>query len=171
MGLRVADWIDGTGPARVAEVLTVEVGAPCALPLGLSPVSAGFPSPAEEYTQGRLDLNEFLIRNPAATVYVRAVGISMARAGILPGDVLAVDRSLTAHTGDIIIARIDGEDLVKRFKRTAAGEVWLLADAEDADAYPPLRVSPSSEFEVWGVVVGVARNTQEGRASARRRPG
>lgn len=156
-------WIDTAGPARVAAVLSVRLDMACALPFGLSPISAGFPSPAEEYSQGRLDLNEFLIRNPAATLYVRAVGISMVKAGILPGDILAVDRSVTPQNGDIIIARIDGEDLVKRFKRTAAGEVWLLADAEDPAAFPPLRVPEGASFEVWGVVVGVARRTREGR--------
>ena len=148
--------------ARVTAVFGSAVDFACALPLGLSPVQAGFPSPAEEYTQGRLDLNEWVIRNATTTFYLNVEGVSMVKAGILPGDVLAVDRAETAVNGDIVIARLDGEDLVKRYRKGASG-VWLVAEAEDPAAFPPLQITEDRVCEIWGVVIAVARRTREGR--------
>ena len=118
------------------------------LPVFLESVSAGFPSPAEDYLEGRLDLNEHLIRNPSATFFVRVTGDSMTGAGIYSGDMLVVDRSLAAKDGSVIIAVINGELLVKRL-RMAQGEVWL--EAENPN-YSPVTITPDMQFEVWGVV-------------------
>lgn len=118
------------------------------LPVFLESVSAGFPSPAEDYLEGRLDLNEHLIRNPSSTFFVRVTGDSMVGAGIYSGDMLVVDRSLVAKDGSVIIAVINGELLVKRL-RMGQGEVWL--EAENPN-YKPVAITSDMQFEVWGVV-------------------
>lgn len=118
------------------------------LPVFLESVSAGFPSPAEDYMEGRLDLNEHLIKNPSATFFVRVTGDSMTGAGIFSGDMLVVDRSLTAKDGSVVIASLNGELLVKRFR--ADGRNCYL-EAENP-AYPPIDLTPDMQFEVWGVV-------------------
>lgn len=84
------------------------------IPLFLERVSAGFPSPAEDYVEKSLDLNELCIQHPAATFFVRVQGESMVEAGIFPNDVLVVDRSLRAKHGDIIIASLESEMTVKQ---------------------------------------------------------
>jgi DNA polymerase V len=115
------------------------------------PVSAGFPSPAEDYLEGKLDLNRHYIKNPAATFFVRVSGDSMTGAGIHNGDLLIVDRSLEPLPGRVVIAVINGEHTVKRLKRE--GDRLLLL-AENAD-YAPIEVSEMQELHIWGVVVCV----------------
>jgi len=127
----------------------------CPLPLYLTPVSAGFPSPAEDYLDRALDLNELLISNPAATFYVRASGDSMRDAGIQSGDILVVDRAVEARPGKIVIAAVDGELTVKRL-RVKEGRLYL---APENPAYPLLEVSPEASFEIWGVVTCVIHRT------------
>src|SRR5688500_19837463 len=94
-----------------------------ARPLFLASVSAGFPSPAESYIEGRLDLNRHLIKHPVATFYVRVAGDSMQGAGIHPGSILVVDRAVEAEDGDIVIARINDELCVTRL-RVRHGRIW-----------------------------------------------
>lgn len=118
------------------------------IPMQLERVAAGFPSPADDYLEGRLDLNQFLIEHPAATYYVRASGDSMIGAGIHNGDILVVDRAVPARSGSVVIAAIDGELTVKRLCRND-GEIHLLAENVD---YPPRNVSPDAELTIWGVV-------------------
>ncbi|HEX8473334.1 MAG TPA: translesion error-prone DNA polymerase V autoproteolytic subunit [Pyrinomonadaceae bacterium] len=120
-----------------------------ARPLFLASVSAGFPSPAEDYIEGRLDLNKHLIKHPVATFYVRVAGDSMIDAGIHPGSILVVDRAVEADDGDIVIARINDELCVKRLS-IKEGKVWLLP--ENA-AYEPIEVTEEMDFEVWGRVM------------------
>lgn len=120
-------------------------------PLFSCGVSAGFPSPADDYIDQRLDLNELLIANPAATFFVRAAGDSMIGAGINHDDILIVDRSLTAISGKIVIAVIDGELTVKRLAQTATS-CTLMAENPD---YPALEINEDSDFQVWGVVTSV----------------
>lgn len=122
-------------------------------PLYVSTVAAGFPSPADDYMEGALDLNEYLIAHPAATFMVRVEGASMTGAGILSGDVLIVDRSVESRSGHIVIAIINGELTVKRLVKE--GNNWLLK-AEHPD-YPPTRIGLSSECSIWGVVTGSVR--------------
>ncbi|MDQ7830095.1 MAG: translesion error-prone DNA polymerase V autoproteolytic subunit [Desulfovibrionaceae bacterium] len=130
------------------EILGFEKRSELALPLYLATVSAGFPSPAEDYIDKRLDLNEHLVRHPEATFFVRVQGHSMADAGIAPGDILVVDRAATAVSGSIVIAAVDGELTVKRL-RTSRGRVILAPENPD---YAPTEVGPEQSFEVWGVV-------------------
>jgi DNA polymerase V len=142
---------DDTEPnqhTRADRIILPVRNAELKLPVFLEAVSAGFPSPAEDYLEGRLDLNEHLIRNPSATFFVHVTGDSMTGAGIYSGDMLVVDRSLNAKDGNVIIAIVNGELLVKRL-RIDSGEVWL--EAENPN-YKPIDITPEMMFEVWGVV-------------------
>ncbi len=121
------------------------------LPIYACFVSAGFPSPAEDYLEGKLDLNEFLVKHPAATFFVRVSGDSMIRAGIHPGDLLIVDRALEATDGRVIIAVVNGELLVKRL-HIKGKYLSLIADNPN---YPPLQITEETEFQTWGVVTNV----------------
>jgi DNA polymerase V len=125
-----------------------------ARPLFLASVSAGFPSPAEDYIEGRLDLNRHLIKHPAATFFVRVAGDSMIGAGIHPGDILVVDRALEPQHSNVVIAVIDGELTVKRISQRG-GKIFLVPDNQ---AYEPLEILEEMEFEVWGVVTSVIHN-------------
>ena len=119
-----------------------------ALPLLLSTVPAGFPSPAEDYIDKRLDLNEHLVRHPAATFFVRVAGDSMRDAGVADGDILIVDRAVEPRTGSIVIAAVNGELTVKRLKKGRT-RVWLVPENPD---FAPTEITPEMQFEVWGVV-------------------
>jgi len=119
-----------------------------ALPLYLSPVAAGFPSPAEDYIDKRLDLNEHLIRHPAATFFVRVAGDSMRDAGVADGDILIVDRALEPKNGSIVVAALDGELTVKRLRREG-GRLFLVPENPD---YAPIEVPAEASLMVWGVV-------------------
>ncbi|GAB1411705.1 translesion error-prone DNA polymerase V autoproteolytic subunit [Candidatus Desulfobacillus denitrificans] len=120
-------------------------------PLLLSRVPAGFPSPAEDYVEGSLDLNEHLVAHREATFFMRVQGHSMTGAGIQDGDLLVVDRSLEAGHGDIVVAVVDGELTVKRLWRRG-GRVRLLAENP---AFAPIELKDGQELAVWGVVTSV----------------
>jgi len=135
--------------ANVAAVLWPDRSTKWARPLFMTSVSAGFPSPAESYIEGHLDLNRYLIKHPVATFYVRVSGDSMAGAGIQPGSILVVDRAVEADDGDIVIARIGDELCVKRL-RLRRGRIWLMPENEK---YQPIEVIESMDFEVWGRVM------------------
>jgi DNA polymerase V len=126
------------------------------LPLFLSRVPAGFPSPADDYVEAVVDLNEVCGVDGVSTYLVRVdhEGTSMLGANICPGDVLVVDRSLDAEDGDIVVAAVGGELTVKtvrveRDRRRRAVRVWL---EPEADGYPVIEVSAEEGLEVWGVV-------------------
>lgn len=120
-------------------------------PLFLCRVSAGFPSPAEEYREGSLNLNRYVIRHPAATFFVRAAGDSMLGAGIHPEDLLVVDRSLEPADGRVVVAAVNGELTVKRLS-LQRGKAFLLPENK---TYPPLEISSALELQIWGVVTFV----------------
>ena len=117
-------------------------------PLMGNAVTCGFPSPAEQYIESPLDLNTLLVRKPAATYFVRAAGNSMTGAGIRPGDILVVDRSLEPSDGAIVIACVDNEFTVKYFRRRPEG-VFLEAAAP---GYGPLHFTEGMELRIFGVV-------------------
>ncbi len=123
------------------------------LPVFTSRVSAGFPSPAEDFTDGVLDLND-LIERPAATFIVRVSGWSMSGAGIFDGDLLIVDRSLKSRSGQIVVAVTAGEMVVKRL-RLKGGRWWLVPEAPEHDEFKAVEMSEDSE--IWGVVKNVVR--------------
>ena len=120
-------------------------------PFFAAAVSAGFPSPAADYEENKLDLNRHLVRNPAATFFVRAGGDSMIGAGIHPGDLLIVDRSLEARDRNVVIAVVDGELTVKRI-RIQKKKITLEPENK---SYPAQQIEEDMEFEVWGVVTNV----------------
>jgi DNA polymerase V len=121
------------------------------LPLFNSKVAAGFPSPADDYVEKNLDLNELLVQKPAATFFVRAQGESMLGAGIHPNDILVVDRSLEAVPGKVVICAINGELTVKRLERI--NDQWQLK-AENP-AYADIVIHDELELVIWGVVTNV----------------
>lgn len=132
-------------------IYTPDQTARISLPLYMTAIEAGFPSPADDYIEGSLDLNQHLIRHPAATFFVRVSGDSMVNAGIFPGDILIVDRSLEAVDKKIVIAVVDGDLTVKRL-RIRSGNPFL---EPENDRYPPIEVTPDMAFEIWGVVTSV----------------
>jgi DNA polymerase V len=121
------------------------------LPLFTGKVAAGFPSPADDYIEKTLDLNELLVKKPAATFFVRAEGESMLGAGIHPNDILVVDRSIEPVAGKVVICALNGALTVKRLLRRNGG--WVLA-AENS-LYADIAVSEGLELVVWGVVTAV----------------
>jgi len=123
------------------------------LPLYLDRVSAGFPSPADDYIEAELDLNRYLIRNPPDTFMVRVTNDALAGAGILDGDVLIVDRSIGPRHGMIVVAVVNGEMCVRRLNRKSGN--WVL-DTENRD-FQPLRIRPGQDLEILGVVTGMVR--------------
>jgi len=123
---------------------------PC-LPLFSCAVSAGFPSPAEDYIHKNIDLNEELIANPVATFFIRVKGHSMKNVCINDEDVLIVDRSLAVRNGDIVVAVIDGELTVKRFNKL---NDKIILQSENPE-YPPLVIANERDFSIWGVVTTV----------------
>jgi DNA polymerase V len=120
-------------------------------PLFKSGVSAGFPSPAADYEEGKLDLNRHLVKNPAATFFVKVNGDSMIGAGVHPSDLLVVDRSLEPADKSVVIAVVNGELTVKRI-RIRKGVVTLEPENEN---YQPREITECVDFEVWGVVTNV----------------
>ncbi len=120
-------------------------------PIFMATVPAGFPSPAADYEEGKLDLNRHLIRNPAATFFVRVTGDSMLKAGIHCGDLLVVDRSIEPRDKNVVIAVVNGELTVKRI-RIRKNKLTLVAENE---AYQSQEINKEIEFEVWGVVTNV----------------
>jgi DNA polymerase V len=117
-------------------------------------VAAGYPSPADDYVEKRLDLNELLINKPADTFFVRAEGESMLGAGIRPGDVLVVDHSVHAGVGKIIVCALDGELTVKRL-RSKEGKLVL---APENPNYSDIPITEEVEMVIWGVVSSVIHN-------------
>ena len=110
--------------------------------------ASGFPSPADDYIDNALDLNQHLIKHPAATFFVRAKGDSMCELGILTGDILIVDRSLSPKDNSIVIAELNGEFIVKRLK-IIAGRGFLYAAN---NKYKPIPIADLDNFQFWGVV-------------------
>jgi DNA polymerase V len=121
------------------------------LPMASSGISAGFPSPAEDHLELKLDLNRALVRHPNATFYGRVKGSSMIEAGIEDGDILVIDKSLEPKDGDIAVCFLDGEFTVKRISNGDDGLYLVPANKE----FKPIRISEESEFLVWGIVTYV----------------
>lgn len=139
------------GRTKVDEIFQAFIGTPQAQPFYASQVSAGMPLPADELSEGRIDLNEHLLKNPDATFFVRVSGDSMIDAGIHPGDLLIVDRSLPPHSGKIVIAVVNGELTVKRLIKTNQ-KLFLMPENPN---YPAFQVTEEMSFMIWGVVTNV----------------
>ena len=128
--------------------------SPSFRPVFISKIAAGFPSPADDYVERRLDLNQHCLHNPEATFFLRVNGHSMTGAGIYDNDILVVDRSLKAVHGKIVVAILDGEFTVKRLSREGGpnGHPALLPENGD---YPRIEVKEGQELEIWGVATFV----------------
>lgn len=122
-------------------------------------ISAGFPSPAADFAEEGLDLNDYLVRNKTATYMFTVRGDSMTGAGIESGDKVVVDRSLRPAHDDIVVALVNGEFTIKRLRKLR-GTVELHAANP---AYPPITFTEGAELQVWGVVVGVVRRLKTRR--------
>ncbi len=118
-------------------------------PLFGARVSAGFPSPADDWIEGRLDLNERLIRHPVATFFTRVEGESMVGEKIYPGDLLIVDRAAPTGDGSIVLALVNGAFCVRKL-RIEEERIWLEAANE---GYSPIEITEDTEFQVWGRVM------------------
>lgn len=124
-------------------------------PLAVSEIKAGFPSPAADYSVEGIDLNKMMVAHKASTFFARVSGDSMSGAGILDGDMVVIDRSLDAHSGDCVAAFIDGEFTMKTFRIDENGDgAWLIPANP---AYTPIHVTGEDDFRIWGVVTGVVR--------------
>lgn len=128
-----------------------DIWPPIYLPLYLERISAGFPSPAQDYVEQRLDLNQLCVKRPAATYFVRVAGDSMIDAGIYPDDLLVVDRSVTAQSGDIIIASLNSEFTVKEL---GLNPLRLTPRNQN---YQSILIKDTDDFEIFGVVTNVIR--------------
>jgi DNA polymerase V len=135
----------------VGNVYLPDVNTKLELPLQTCAVPAGFPSPAEDYIEQKLDLNSYLVTHPAATFFVRASGDSMLGASIQDGDLLIVDRAIEASHNDIVIAVVQGEITVKRL-HYLRGKISLVPEN---DSYKTITINEHSELHIWGVVTNV----------------
>jgi DNA polymerase V len=142
---RVSEQLQAPLLALIANPVAVSA------PLFASKVPAGFPSPADDHLETKLDLNSHYIRNPTATFFVRVQGQSMIGAGIYDNDLLVVDRSLEAKSGAIVIAVVNNELMVKRLVIRDDG-VFLMPENP---AYEPIQLNDFMELHVWGVVAHV----------------
>jgi DNA polymerase V len=156
------------------QILIPDLSTSYKLPIFITPVRAGFPSPATDYEEAKLDLNTYLINNPNATFFVHIIGDSMIDANVQSGDIAIVDRSLEARSGDVILAVIDEEFTIKRLEiRDFKGEV--LTDPKQKNTkltiatqntkqirllpenpnFEPITITGNMTFQVWGVVTSV----------------
>lgn len=139
-------------PTLLPRPLALHIAGLCNLAL-LQRVPAGFPSPADDYVEKRLDINEHLVRHPAATFLFDVTGDFMIHAGILDGDKVVVDRSIERIDYHIVVALVRGERTLKRlFRRGQRVEL-----RPENPAFKPIVFNDGDELEIWGVVVGVVR--------------
>ena len=117
-------------------------------------ISAGFPSPADDFIELSIDLNKQLIKNKDTTFFAKVKGHSMKNTGIFDGDLLIIDKSLEPQNNKIAICQIDGEFTVKGIK-IEKGVVWLIAENEE---YEPIKVTPENDFIIWGIVTASIKN-------------
>ena len=139
-----------------AMVAAAEVAPGPRLPLVLSRVSAGFPSPADDYVEGHLDMHELTGALSPSCYWMRAEGESMVGANILSGDLLLVDRAPEPQNGDVVVASVDGELTVKRFLRLGGRTKLLAANP----SYPAIELHEGQELVIWGVVTFVLHNAR-----------
>lgn len=118
------------------------------IPLFVDTISAGFPSPADDYIEEKLDLNKHLIKHPEATFYVKVKGSSMINIGIYENDILIVDRSIQPINNSIVIGVVNGEFTVKRINKSE-DKFYLIPEN---DNFPPIEITETMDFKIWGVV-------------------
>lgn len=139
------------GRTKVSEVFFSNMASYLPQPLFNTRVSAGMPLPTDDYSEGKIDLNEHLLQNPETTFFVRVSGDSMIDVGIHPGDLLVVDRSIRPASGKIVIAVVNGELTVKRLFK----EKNRLCLMPENPNYPAIEITEDMAFMIWGVVTNV----------------
>jgi len=117
-------------------------------------MSAGFPSPAQDYLDGKLDLNSYLIKHPAATFFMRMTGDAMTDAGIFDNDLLIVDRSIEPQNNSIVIAVLNGELTVKKVIKNQKG-IYIKFSLKENNQENTLEITQDIDFTIWGVVTKV----------------
>lgn len=135
------------------DIVPVSNATELSIPFIENTISAGFPSPAEDYLESGIDLNKELIHHPSTTFFGRVKGDSMSGAGILEGDILVIDKSIDAKDDDIAVCFIDGEFTLKRIKKDK-NAVWLVPAN---DKYKPIKVTADNDFLIWGIVTSIVR--------------
>ena len=126
-----------------------EVSSTLLIPLVKETISAGFPSPAEDYLEPGIDLNKYLIKNPISTFFLRVSGNSMNKAGIYNNDLVIIDRSINPNPGHIVVALLDGEFTLKRLIKEE-NNYYLKADKEN---YPAINLYEYIDVQIWGVAI------------------
>ena len=139
---QILEFFSPKSPRDVSEVIYFDTG-----------ISAGFPSPADDFMQQRLSLDSELVKNKEATFFARVTGQSMIDAGLNDNDLLVIDRSLSPSNNRIAVCFLDGEFTVKRLK-VKKGEVWLQPENKD---YKPIKVTEENDFIIWGIVTNVIK--------------
>jgi DNA polymerase V len=134
-------------------IFSLEIGSELFLPMLSAGISAGFPSPAMDFMDVSIDLNQLMIKHPSATFFGRVQGSSMLDAGISDGDLLVIDRSLSPSNNKIAVCFIDGEFTIKRIQKEVDC-CWLLPANEK---YKPIKVTNENDFLVWGIVTHVIK--------------
>lgn len=137
----------------ILDIFSASIETKLKRPLADQGISAGFPSPAQDFIDLSIDLNKEFIKHPSSTFFGRVKGNSMKDAGIDNGDLLIVDKSLRPIDGKIAVCFVDGEFTVKRI-RIEKDCCWLVAANE---AYKPISVTAENDFMVWGIVVHVIK--------------
>lgn len=139
---------------NIIEIVAADQTGLLAIPLYTSKVAAGFPSPADDHVEKRLNPNEFLIDQQDATFFATISGLSMRDVGLLPNDIAVIDRSKTPAIGDIVLAVVDGEYTIKMLAKTKQDTPRLLPANPD---FSPIEIKEGQQFEIWGVVTGSFR--------------
>ncbi|MGN5764408.1 LexA family protein [Acinetobacter calcoaceticus] len=141
----------------IGSISLIEPSMRMQISVAIEKVSAGFPSPAQDYIDKKIDMNEHLIQNECATFIVKVASLSMINAGIDIDDELIVDRSLEAKHRDIIVALVDNDFTVKRLMIDETG-IWLKAENPE---YSNIYLNDGQQLEIWGVVTFVLKNTRK----------
>jgi DNA polymerase V len=136
------------------EIFSADTGTKLELEVAAAGISAGFPSPAMDFDENKIDLNRYLIKRPSSTFFGRVSGNSMEGAGIYDGNLLIIDKSIKPRSEHIAVCFIDGEFTVKRI-RIEKDCVWLLPANP---SYEPVRADEANDFQVWGIVTHVIRS-------------
>ena len=139
---------------QILEIFKPKLEKPTTLPFIKEGISAGFPSPADDFLDLSIDLNQELIKHPSTTFYGRVRGDSMINAGLNDGDLLIIDKSLEPTNGKIAVCFIDGDFTVKRIN-VEKDKIWLVAENEK---YKPILVTEDNDFMIWGIVTTVIKN-------------
>ena len=137
--------------SKIDSVMNFINNSNISLPLYSSKVPAGFPSPADDHMEGKLDLNTHLVKHPTATFFVKASGDSMLGAGIHDGDILVVDRSLEPRKGKVVIAAVDGQLTVKRLQKKGS-KTFLVPENKK---FRSIELNENNDVKIWGIVTNV----------------